>query len=182
MHKFGVQLGLEAVAAARNEWTQALRKFEADVEYVMTRLINEAAINYMSAEDVAKHSGLTVKRVRLLMRNNGLDPKRAKRLLAKKAAETLAENAALLGVEVQDMDLMSPLAYLPAGSILKERFLETGGVDIAEETRRDQVAAAIYGDGGHGDWLTTEDGSPNAESYALADRVLAVLNPEGEEV
>lgn len=180
MEKFGVTLGLEHVALARREWTQALRKFEADVEYVMKRLINEAAVNYMSAEQVAAASGLTVKRVRLLMRNNGLDPKRSKRLLAKRAAETLAENAALLGVEPHEVDLMSPLAYLPAGSVLRRQFLETQSQGVTVDERRDLVAAAIYGDGGHGDWLTTEDGSPNAESYALADRVLAVLNPEGE--
>lgn len=91
----------------------------ADVELVMKRLLNEAAVHFMSAEEVAKASGLTTKRVRMLMRENNLNPKNGKRLLAKTAAATLVENAALLDVEPREFDLTSPLAYLPMGSTLK---------------------------------------------------------------
>ena len=87
MQKFDVQIALEGVAEARTKWLAAKAKFDSDVEYILLRLIREAAHNYMSAEEFAKHSGLTVKRVRVLMRAAGLDPKMGKRLLSKKAAE-----------------------------------------------------------------------------------------------
>jgi len=120
MKKFDVQIALEGIAEAKATWAKAITEFNAGVEYVMTRLIHEAAANYMSVEEVAKASGLTPKRVRLLMRNSGLDPKKGKRLLAKHAAEALAENAALLGIAPHEMDLMSPLAYLPMGKQLRQ--------------------------------------------------------------
>lgn len=40
---------------------------------------------------------------------------------------------------------------------------------------RDRLAAAIYGDGSHPDWLTTVDGSPNTASYELADRIIEAV-------
>jgi hypothetical protein len=58
------------------------------------------------------------------MRNSGLDPRQGKSLLAKTAAEHLQENAALMGIEPHEMDLMSPLAYLPMGQELRA-ILET---------------------------------------------------------
>lgn len=119
MKKLDVVIALETVKEARAKWAVAQTSFTADVSTVMKRLLNEAAVNMMSAEEVAKASGLTVKRVRALMRENNLNPKNSKRLLAKTAAETLAENAALMGVEPREFDLMSPLAYLPMGSSLK---------------------------------------------------------------
>lgn len=125
MEKFGVQLNLEAVRDAKAAWDKARRQFDADVDYVMTRLLHEAAVNYMSAEQVAKASGLTVKKVRALMRGVGLNPRNSKRLLAAAAADALRDNAALLGIEPHEMDLMSPLAYLPMGSELRERLTET---------------------------------------------------------
>lgn len=124
MKKFDVIIALEGIAEARYKWNSAWLKFDSEVGYVIKRLLNEAAVNFMSAEEVARYSGLTVKRVRQLMRDNGLNPKTGKTLLAKQAAETLANNAALLGIEPHEMDLMSPLAYLPIGSDLK-KFLET---------------------------------------------------------
>jgi hypothetical protein len=119
MQKFDVQIALEGVAEARTKWLAAKAKFDSDVEYILLRLIREAAHNYMSAEEFAKYSGLSVKRVRVLMRAAGLDPKMGKRLLSKKAAEALAENSALLGIEPHQMDLMSPLAYLPMGEEMR---------------------------------------------------------------
>lgn len=144
MQKFDVQIALEGIAEAKAEWATAITKFNADVEAVMQRLLHGAAVNYMSAEEVAKASGLTIKRVRVLMREAGLNPRDGKRLLAKKAAETLAENAALLGIEPHEMDLMSPLAYLPMGESLK-KFLETEamrGVKELPEDRLDEYPSA----------------------------------------
>lgn len=119
MQKFDVQIALEGIAEANAEWRKALAEFNRDTEYVMNRLVREASVNYMSAEEVAKYSGYTVKRIRAMMRSVGLDPKASKRLLSAKAAAALAENAALLNVAPHEMDLMSPLAYLPMGSQLK---------------------------------------------------------------
>lgn len=135
MKKFGVQLAFEAVREATTEWSTAKRKFDSDIAALMGRLLHEAARNYMSAEEVARHSGFTVKRVRLLMRAHNLDPKNGKTLLAKKAADNLAENAELLGVEPHEFDLMSPLAYLPAGKALKERLLNPPTVIELPEDR-----------------------------------------------
>lgn len=132
MDKFGVQIALEGVCEARAAWLKARRKFDADVEYVMKRLINEAAVNFMSAEEVSKASGISVKQIRALMRSAGLDPKKGKRLLSKQAAEALAENAVLLGIEPHEMDLMSPLAYLPMGSELRQQLIDATVKPVTE--------------------------------------------------
>jgi hypothetical protein len=124
MHAFGVQINLEAVREARDKWALAYSRFSSDVDFVMTRLLNEAAVARMSPEQVAEASGLTVKRVRHLMRGIGLNPKQSKTLLSQSAAEALQENAALLGIEPWEVDLMSPLAYLPMGSELRQQILD----------------------------------------------------------
>ena len=50
------------------------------------------------------------------------------------------------------------------------------------EEIRDALAAAIYAEGDAPEWLTTEDGSPNAAAYEIADRVIkAELFPEATE-
>lgn len=147
MKKFEVQVTLEGIAEARAAWATANAKFNADVEFLMNRLINEAAANFMSAEEVAKASGLTVKRVKTMMRERGLDPKRGKQLLAKQAAEALAENSALLGIEPHEMDLMSPLAYLPMGDQMREALRPKGVTEIPEtrEEKIDRLADVVYG-------------------------------------
>lgn len=124
MRKFDVQIALEGVSDARGKWFFAHHKFLSDVDYVMTRLIHEAAANMMSVDDVAVASSLTSTKVRELMRKSGLDPRSGKRLLAKAAAEALAENAELMGIEPHEMDLTSPLAYLPMGSELKQQLID----------------------------------------------------------
>lgn len=126
--KFEVQLALEAVADARKTWGVATAKFNSDVDLLFARLLNEAAVNKMSVNEVGKAAGMTTVKVRALMRRHGLNPKTGRNLLAAQAAETLAENSALLGVEPHEFDLMSPLAYLPMGSDLR-KFLETNRMD-----------------------------------------------------
>lgn len=121
MKRLDVIALLEAVRDAKKEWTIARITFDSDVHAIMRRLLHEAAHNYMSPEDVAKASGFTTKRVRQMMRDIGLNPRDGKNLLNRKAAEALATNADLMGIEPRDMDLMSPLAYLPMGSVLKRQ-------------------------------------------------------------
>jgi len=55
------------------------------------------------------------------MRLAGLNPKMGKTLLAESASKALTENAMLMGVDPEKMDLTSPLAYLPMGNELKQR-------------------------------------------------------------
>lgn len=188
MKKFDVQIALEGIHEARSKWGAAQAKFNADVEYVMARLLNEAAVNFMSAEEVAKASGLTVKRVRLMMRKHGLDPRKGKRLLAQHAAEALAENAALLGIEPHEMDLMSPLAYLPMGQEMR-KFLETKTVSQVHElpesssfgNLREKMIDALEAEWLAGAKAKTVD-SPRGHCSRLADAVLSRLGvcPCGE--
>jgi hypothetical protein len=132
MQKFDVRFALEGVAEARAKWTAAKRQFDADVNKVMRRLLHEAAANYMSVEEVAQASGLGKTQVRSMMRLNGMDPRDGKTLLAETAAKALAENAELLGIPVHEMDLMSPLAYLPMGSELRQALQDKAVSQVTE--------------------------------------------------
>lgn len=162
MNRQDVTAALVRIREARRKWDIARAKFNSDVDTAMMRLINEAAANFMSAEDVSKYSGFTVKRVRAIMRENSLDPKRGRRLIARKAASTLEENALIMGIDPRDMDLMSLLAYLPAGKELRKsaaangtngadvlgEFLETtvtcSGCAAAAEADDDKALAALF--------------------------------------
>lgn len=136
MRKFDVVIALEAVNEAHKKWTQARLEFLSGSNAVMSRLIREAAVNFMSAEEVAKASGFTTKRVRQIMRDAGLNPKSGKHLLSKTAAEALASNAVLLGIEPSEMDLMSPLAYLPMGEKMKRELQDK---QISQVTELDET-------------------------------------------
>lgn len=138
MNKFDVQIALEGVREARAKWAEANREFVSNVETVMARLLHEAAANYMSVNDVAKISGLNKHRVRTMMKMNNLDPTAGKTLLHDKAAKALSENAELLGVQPHEMDLTSPLAYLPMGNELR-KFLETEAVQGVKELPEDDI-------------------------------------------
>ena len=132
MKKFDVQIALEGIREAKAEWAKAVRAFNADVEKVLVRLLHEASVNYMSPEEVARFSGLSTKRVRSLMCEHGLNPRDGKRMLADSAAKALADNAALLGIRPHDMDLMSPLAYLPMGSQLRQELTDKAVARVTE--------------------------------------------------
>jgi hypothetical protein len=130
---------LVSVRVAKAQWAVAQTKFNSDVEAIMTRLLHEAAVARMSDTEVANWSGFTVKRVRMIMRVIGLNPRDGKNLLSGKAAEALATNAALMGIEPRDMDLMSPLAYLPMGSEMKRELQDKAVSKVTEfpETSED---------------------------------------------
>lgn len=116
MDQFGVQLALEDLREVKRVWMKAKRDFDAQWMDSFIRLLHEAAINYMSVDQVSKASGLTRRRIRSIMRDHGLDPKRTKTVLSKTAAEAVQNNAAQLGVKPDQISLLSPLAYLPLGS------------------------------------------------------------------
>jgi hypothetical protein len=124
MQKFDVQIALEGVREARGEWSRAQQEFQSNVDKVLDRLIHEAATCFMSVEEFAKASGLSPKRVRDLMRRNRMHPSSSKTLLAKHAAEALATNSELLGIAPHEMDLTSPLAYLPMGKELRQELTD----------------------------------------------------------
>lgn len=121
MDRFGVQLALETLREVEAEWKAAFAKFTEQYKKAMTRLMFEAMANGMSIEQFAAESGATPAYVRALMRKKGLDPKRGRRFLAHAAAEALKQNAEALGIEPNQMDLRSPLAYLPGGSAIREQ-------------------------------------------------------------
>jgi hypothetical protein len=121
MKQFEVELALQEIEAARKQWGDAHRDFDRTLNKIMARLLHEAAANRMSVEQVAKHSGIPMTRLRVMMRALGLDLQWSKGLLAESAAKALRENAELLSVDPLDMDLTSPLAYLPMGSDLRNK-------------------------------------------------------------
>lgn len=143
MQKIDVTTALNKIAKAKKAWAKATTEFNEDLGYVMRRLLNEAAANYMSAEEVAAASGFTAKRIRDMMRKNNLNPKNGKRLLAKQAADALASNAELMGIDPRQMDLMSPLAYLPMGEQMKQA-LTDGRIKGVTELPEQKIEAAIH--------------------------------------
>lgn len=140
MKKLDVIVQLEKVHEAKAQWAKAQMDFNTSIEYMMARLLREAAVNYMSPEEVARASGFTTKRVRQLMRDAGLNPRDGKTMLSKRASEALAENAALMGIEPSEMDLMSPLAYLPMGSKMKR---ELQDLTVSQVTEIPEVSGNV---------------------------------------
>lgn len=136
MNKQEVLDALDRIHDDRTRWSQAQAEYQASLDRVMARLLHEAAANRMSEQDVAKATGFTLKQIRARMKAAGLNHRDGRTLLAGTAARALAENAALLGIEPRDMDLSSPLAYLPMGGELRADLASTAVVteldDLAE--------------------------------------------------
>lgn len=131
-----VELALNEVAEEKKKWAVAYQDFRRGCDHVLNRLIHEAIANWMSVEQIAKAAHMTPAAVRLHMRRQGLNPKHGRKALAHAAAEALRTNAALLGVDPLDMDLSSPLAYLPGGSQLQTKMQSEAvkGVKDLDET------------------------------------------------
>lgn len=136
MKKADIIEALHKVREAKHVWAREQATFNSSVEAVMTRLLHEAAVQRMSPEEVARESGFTPKRIRAIMRIIGLNPRDGKHLLSAKAGEALANNAALLGIEPRDMDLMSPLAYLPMGEQMKRELQQRTVSQVTELEHR----------------------------------------------
>lgn len=163
---------LNAVSRANIAWRNAKKTYEAERASVLRRLLFEAAHNYMSVPEIARAAGMTPNRVRKVMRENGLDPRAGKRLLSTTAAKALRANAAALGIDPSDMDLASPLAYLPMGKELARSI--SGNVskvtDLPEdrdalETRLYEVIIHRYEGMGEA-WTTSESGDTLARAAA----------------
>lgn len=155
MQKFEIELNLEAVCEAKRKAAAAQREFGLRINKAMTRLIHEAAAQRMSVAQVAKLSGFSTAQVKARMKAMNLNPTTGKTLLSKQAADVLASNAEIMGIEPREIDLMSPLAYLPAGSLLKDKAQSKGVTDLdeafpetdltPEERAGIEEAAAMYG-------------------------------------
>lgn len=175
MKMLEVESMLKDLRKAREAWGKGRTEFFAGYDWVLTRLIHQGVVNYMGANQIAAALGVSPKTIRAKMRQIGLDPRGGKRVLNARASEAIIENASIMGIEPEDMDLTSPLAYLPMGEQMRKAYQDKTLARVTgfPETDRDRLAAAIYGNGEEPEWLTTVDGSPNAASYELADRALA---------
>lgn len=120
MNKTEVVSWLSNLRAARRKWYDARASFFSAYEQILTRLVYEGLANYMSPNEIADNLGVSVKTIRTKMRALGLDPRTGKTILNRRASEALTENAALLGIEPSEMDLTSPLAYLPMGEKMRD--------------------------------------------------------------
>lgn len=170
MKRLEVLSYLGQIKEAREEFARVQTKFASDVDAMMNRLIHEGARNFMSAEEIGRAAGMPVKRIRAFMRSAGLSPSDSKTLLSKKAAEALANNSALLGIEPSEMDLMSPLAYLPMGSVMK-RELQDRSVsqvtDVSGNLEDRLYRAIVLRFEGMGEaWTTDESGDTLARAAA----------------
>lgn len=142
MQKKDVIAALNKVRGVNKEWAEARLVHTKQITQVTRLLLLECTVWRMSAEEVSRELGIGPSAVRKMLREMNLDPKKGKQFLSKQAAEALAENAKRLGVEVGDMDLLSPLAYLPMGEKLsRELSLQrTQGVSGNEEPSDLEVA------------------------------------------
>ena len=139
MNKFDVEMGLGRLADQRLAWSRAHREFNEALTLTLHRLIHEATRNMMSINEVARAANLPTKRVRTIMREMGLNPNSPRSLLAEQSAKALAENAALLGVEPNQIDLTSPLAYLPMGSQMKQQLVDASVARVTELPEGDEL-------------------------------------------
>jgi len=91
---------------------------------------------------------VTPKSIRSKMRALGLDPRSGKRVLSKTASSALLENSAIMGIEPGEMDLTSPLAYLPMGEELRKRYQDKtlARVTELEPDFHSEVSGNIYHD------------------------------------
>lgn len=125
MDKWLIQEHFKRVKDATSEVELALTRFQADVDTIVSRLLYEALIQRMSVEQISAASGIPPRTVRAMIREKGLKASTSKGVLSRQAADALHENAALLGIEPGEFDLMSPLAYLPMGEKMRKELEES---------------------------------------------------------
>lgn len=116
-----VTAGLKQMRSAREAWGKGRTEFFAAYDVLLRRYIYEACANYMGAAQIAEALGVGASTVRAKMRSLDLDPRGGKRSLNAAASQAMMENSALMGIDPADMDLTSPLAYLPMGSVLRKQ-------------------------------------------------------------
>lgn len=177
MEKFEIDINLEHIAASRKKWNDASRQFGEAVDKALTRLIHEAAAQRLSIQYVAGKAGFTAGQIKSRMKAMGLNPTTGKTLLSKQAAAVLESNAEIMGIQPHEIDLMSPLAYLPAGSLLKETVPSVHDVSDLEfpETDYDQSKRRIEADIRLGVAAEEDWDGPSVKPGALTDEQISWL-------
>lgn len=136
MQKFDVVIGLERLAEARKRWNEGRRDFDAGYEKVLLLLVHEGARAFMSDREMATVLGWTTGRMRAFMRKVGLSPAAGKRVLREEASKALRENAELMGIRPHEVDLSSPLAYLPMGNDLRKQLQDQQVSRVTAESEK----------------------------------------------
>ena len=124
LHPDRLKEQFEKAREAKEEMDLAVLDFNAQWNTFMSRLLYEALAQRMSVAQIAAASGVSERVIRSMLRDRGLNPSASKRTLAGQAADALHANAALLGIEPREMNLMSPLAYLPMGEKMRKELEE----------------------------------------------------------
>lgn len=118
MNRYDVTMLAERLREHQDAWREAARTQRETAEEITKRLLFAGAANRMGINEMASLLGMSTKDVRVRMRRYGLNPSHNRTLLAASAASALAANAEALGLDPTEVDLTSPLAYLPMGEKL----------------------------------------------------------------
>jgi len=172
--------GLRQMREAREAWGRGRTEFFAAYDIMLTRYMYEAFANSMSVEHIANALNVTPKTIRTKMRSLNLDPRAGVRALNKAASQAMLDNAALMGIDPRDMDLTSPLAYLPMGSDLRRK-LDEQRLKAAEpefpETEVERLTAVFKAAWHERDayWRAAEGTDAESESDRTQAGIRAVL-------
>lgn len=124
LHPDRLKEQFEKAREAKEEMDRVVLDFNAQWDTFMSRVLYEALAQRMSVAQIAAACGVSERVIRAMLRDRGLNPNSSKRTLAGQAADALHANAALLGIEPREMNLMSPLAYLPMGEKMRKELEE----------------------------------------------------------
>jgi len=113
-----IRSGLRQIGQARAAWHEGITNFRASVEGITDRFLVEAARDRIAVHEVARLLGVRPAWVRSRMRDIGFETGRSEAALSRQAHAIIERNAEILGIDIKDIDLTSPLAYLPAGKDL----------------------------------------------------------------
>lgn len=145
MKKIEVIIQMEKAATARTEWATRKREFDSNYDRVMLRLVYEGLAIRMTAAEMAHAASIPTSRMRDFMKRHGIKPSERRTVLSDLAGHALKTNAELLGIDPVNMDLTSPLAYLPMGNALRTQLQDAEGTrPTVEEFEEAATDAAEY--------------------------------------
>lgn len=104
----------------REAWKDARREFQSEYAETLRWLILEAAATLYSLQEISEILDVPQKTIKAIAKKDDLNFKHDRVLLSHSAVNALRENAALMGINPEDFDLLSPLAYLPMGEELRK--------------------------------------------------------------
>lgn len=109
---------LSDIGTAQLEFHRVAKRYEAERDRALLPLVLEGARLRLSAKRMAAYAGVTQGRIKSILRRTGIDGRNIS-MVAEQTEKVLEHNAALLDVDITQIDLMSPLAYIPAGPGLR---------------------------------------------------------------